>query len=389
MVADEPVPPRQLNAKAPRDLETICLKCLQKAPSMRYASAEALAEDLRRWQQGEPIQARPVRAPERLVKWVRRRPAIAGLLAAIVLLTAAALVLTTTLYRNAAREALRAEQAEKRRQTDRDHAREQELAAQQEKGRAQKQLTRAEGLLYASQIQAALSDWEMGNVSLAWDYLDACRWDYRGLEHRYLCTLFNQNQVTLRGHKGRVGSVAISPAGDRFVSGSADGTVKVWDAAHRQGAAHARGARRPRQQRRGHLRRRPHCQWKRGQHGQGVGCVQRRGAAHPDRARRRRLQHRGQHRWPLDREQRRPRPEGVGRAHRQGAAHPRGALDRRQQRRDWQRRTHHRQRQLRHHREGVGRAHRQEPAHAEGARIAGEQRGDQSRRPAHRERQHG
>src|SRR5207253_3168469 len=70
----EPVSPRQLVAKVPRDLETICLKCLRKEAEKRYASAEALAEDLRRWQTDEPIQARPVSALERGVKWVRRNP---------------------------------------------------------------------------------------------------------------------------------------------------------------------------------------------------------------------------------------------------------------------------------------------------------------------------
>jgi tetratricopeptide (TPR) repeat protein len=78
VVAEDPVPPSRLQPKVPRDLETICLKCLRKEPAGRYPSAEALAEDLRRFQAGEPILARPAGMLERSIKWVRRRPALAA-----------------------------------------------------------------------------------------------------------------------------------------------------------------------------------------------------------------------------------------------------------------------------------------------------------------------
>ena len=86
--SDEPVPPRRLNASIPRDLETICLKCLEKEPGKRYAAAVALADDLRRYLAGEPITARPLTKVERVVKWARRRPAIAALLGLVALVMA-------------------------------------------------------------------------------------------------------------------------------------------------------------------------------------------------------------------------------------------------------------------------------------------------------------
>ena len=77
LIADDPVRPSRLNSRVPRDLETVCLTCLRKDPLRRYASAAALADDLRRYRRGEPIAARPTRAPERTVKWLQRHPAAA------------------------------------------------------------------------------------------------------------------------------------------------------------------------------------------------------------------------------------------------------------------------------------------------------------------------
>jgi formylglycine-generating enzyme required for sulfatase activity len=94
---DEPMPPSRLGAKVPADLETICLKCLSKEPARRYASAEELANDLRRFQADEPIRARPVGAVERTWKWARRRPALAALLGVVLLALVSLAVLSGNL----------------------------------------------------------------------------------------------------------------------------------------------------------------------------------------------------------------------------------------------------------------------------------------------------
>ena len=79
LISEDPVSPSRLNRKVPRDLETICLKCLSKDPLRRYSSAAALADDLRRFRQGMPIQARPMGWGARVLRWSRRNPAAAAL----------------------------------------------------------------------------------------------------------------------------------------------------------------------------------------------------------------------------------------------------------------------------------------------------------------------
>jgi serine/threonine-protein kinase len=109
----EAVPPSRLVPKLPRDIETICLKCLQKEPSRRYPTADALADDLRRFLEHHPVLARPVPAWERAARWARRRPVHAALVG-VVILAAASLIGGGLWYNGRLRVALDAAEARRR-----------------------------------------------------------------------------------------------------------------------------------------------------------------------------------------------------------------------------------------------------------------------------------
>ncbi|QDU39607.1 Serine/threonine-protein kinase PrkC [Maioricimonas rarisocia] len=118
LIESEPASPRLLNPKVPADLETICLKCLQKQPHRRYLTAESLRADLERWRSGQPITARPVGRIERSWRWCRRNPSTAGLLASILTLVLGVFLATIWFVNdrgNRRAEAIRdaAEQAER------------------------------------------------------------------------------------------------------------------------------------------------------------------------------------------------------------------------------------------------------------------------------------
>src|SRR5262249_8418672 len=106
----EPVPPSRRRAGLAHDLETICLKCLRKEPARRYRSAETLAEDLRRFLEDRPILARPAGPLERLWRWGRRNPLVAGLAAALLLALVGGLAGVTWKWREAERQRQLAEE---------------------------------------------------------------------------------------------------------------------------------------------------------------------------------------------------------------------------------------------------------------------------------------
>ena len=204
----EPVPPRLLNPVVPRDLETICLKCLEKEPAKRYPTAQALADELDRFLSHEPIHARPVSRTERAWRWCRRKPAVAGFgVATAVLLLAFAIGAPIALWRiNSEKRRAEQEAASRRVQL---YAAEVNLAGET---LAADDLNRARELL-ARQIPAS------GETN-----------DLRGFEWRYLWHQSQSAELTTLGqHDATVHGVRFSPDGTFLASSEINGTVKLWD----------------------------------------------------------------------------------------------------------------------------------------------------------------
>jgi eukaryotic-like serine/threonine-protein kinase len=238
VLSDEPVPPRRLIPSIPRDIETICLKCLEKQPDRRYASAAALAADLRRFLTGEPIEARPVTRLERAVKWARRKPPLAaaytlGLLA-VLLGGLGGSALWQWRSAEGARDAAKSAQADAEGQRDTadvargqaDTARAAEKVARAE---AESQREKLERFDYGRTMQAAHQQWQGKKVAEAVALLDSTRPYLRGWEWRLVRRLCHADLLTFKGHNTAVHSASFSPDGSWIVTWGGH-TAKVWNA---------------------------------------------------------------------------------------------------------------------------------------------------------------
>jgi WD40 repeat protein/serine/threonine protein kinase len=227
----EPVAPGRLQPKVPRDLETICLKCLQKEPAQRYASAKALAEDLGNFLEDRPIHARPVSGWERTRKWVHRRPAVAALLATTAVVTVVGFVLVTWKWRQAEDAYYQADAASRAEA-------EQRTKAEEATRQTEVALQDARANLYLSNIAFAHREWSSNHVAKAEELLDACPLDLRRWEWYYLKRRCHDDRLTFRADASNVHSIAFSPDGEHLATAGGDefaadkpGEVKVWDVA--------------------------------------------------------------------------------------------------------------------------------------------------------------
>jgi WD40 repeat protein/tRNA A-37 threonylcarbamoyl transferase component Bud32 len=207
----EPEPPSRQNPRVDRDLEAVCLKCLEKEPGARYGSAEALAEELQRWLAGEPTQARPVGKLAQAWRWCRRRKALAGLVAALVLAVLGAVASLTVglVAASRARVTAEAHAAALRRQ------------------------------LYPADMARAFRHFQQGEPEelkavLARYVPEPGQEDLRGFEWyllRNLAQALARERFCYRGHRGEVMCAIFAPGGKEVVSGDEDGEIHCWDAA--------------------------------------------------------------------------------------------------------------------------------------------------------------
>lgn len=236
VINDEAPSPRRLNGSVKRDLETTCLKCMEREPGKRYVTAMAVAGDLRRYLTGEPIEARPITRMERGWRWCRRNPAIASLAATIVSLLVvgvAGLVVgifgAAYLAGEANARAIVAAEAKERAEKERQNAID-------ERNRADEEAERNRRLLYISDMNVARQAWRENNigrvVELLKRHMPTDTDDQRCLEWFLLwqrCSrAWDANRLKQPGRPRRI---VVSQANDKLAVGCGNGTVRVLNLA--------------------------------------------------------------------------------------------------------------------------------------------------------------
>lgn len=273
LLHDDPLPPRRLRADVPRDLETICLKCLHKTPSRRYATASDLAADLEAYIEGRPIRARRVSLSERLWKFARRRPVLTSTLLLAFLAFAVVVVGWVEFTRQLGNAVHAKQQALVTANAERHEADQQRLDADRERRKALELLRTSREYQYAARLLQVgtmlpaepnramtlleADDWcPPERRDFAWHYLHASSQPERfratlplegvnalavskdghfaiaGGMNGTLCGLDPRDGKVLftlpKAHASAITGLAVLPDGQSFVGASLDGTVRLW-----------------------------------------------------------------------------------------------------------------------------------------------------------------
>jgi WD40 repeat protein/serine/threonine protein kinase len=225
VLTSEPIAPSRMRKETPRDFEAIILRCLEKSPTKRYSTAAALAEDLRRFLAGLPTIARPLNISERAARWARREPAWATV-AALAIIGPLILLAITLNHTRRLDRALNEADAKR------------ELAERREYDLFRQS--------YPAEMRRAFEAYRVAEPTDARLVLERFRpaaheEDLRGFEWGHLAHLCDPPCQELVGHQGAIYSIALSPDGKTIVTGSADGNVRLWDAATARPIAVLRG----------------------------------------------------------------------------------------------------------------------------------------------------
>ena len=238
VIEKEPTPPRQIEPTADPELAIIALKCLEKDPARRYASAADLADDLDRWLQGEPIHARPATSAERVRKWVRRNPALAAALSGLALVLLLGLgLLGGLLYESQRRakeasEAAHAAQEAAQRESELRHAADRARDGADAAARQAAEERRAtERMLYFNRVALAQQYWRGDGIEQARTLLHSCPAELRGWEWGYLARLLDPELLRAPGNGQFTRRLAFSRDGTRLAAfaETGDSGVRIWD----------------------------------------------------------------------------------------------------------------------------------------------------------------
>jgi len=232
---EEPTPPSKVKKQVvSRDLETICLKAMQKQNSSRYKTCADVAEDLRRWLAGQPISARRIKASERLARWCRRNPAIAGLLFFVQTLLLAIVCIATWSYFSSQtslntikqqNERILREQTEKIQQAEAALAAENEVKATQTI--ASQRLKDSRRNLYYDRIRLASRECDAENLARAEEILDSAPEEHRNFEWGFLKRKCTEGALRIfRDHD----CIRLSSDGTKFASRNFNDKVTIWNA---------------------------------------------------------------------------------------------------------------------------------------------------------------